>query len=208
MFQKKIAKKFHHFVSWQNIVKAKMILRNQTIHTCCKHSRPLSYYYWPIIDSLQECADGKAVLWTLIRPIPKEQAALFVQMIYSKSVFTVYALTWTALVYFIRHNNSVLIQQTKKQSYSEMKYLVFIKPETFISSFFSINIILRRYLLFNYTSQKKLWPICICPTDQIQKHSDLSSRKFLQDLNFQAQFSAKQFKKKNLFSTCLKINFC
>ena len=44
--------------------------------TCCKHSRPLPYYYWPVIAVLQQCTEGMATLKTLIRPIPKEQADL------------------------------------------------------------------------------------------------------------------------------------
>ena len=34
--------------------------------TCCKHSRPLLYYYWPVIAVLQQCTDGLATVWTLI----------------------------------------------------------------------------------------------------------------------------------------------
>ena len=30
--------------------------------TCCKHSRPLPYYYWPVIVVLQQFAAGVAAL--------------------------------------------------------------------------------------------------------------------------------------------------
>ena len=30
--------------------------------TCCKHSQPLSYYYWPVIAVLQQCEDGMAAV--------------------------------------------------------------------------------------------------------------------------------------------------
>ena len=44
--------------------------------TCCKHNRPLPYCYWPVIAVLQQCADGMAILQTLIRPFLGEQADL------------------------------------------------------------------------------------------------------------------------------------
>ena len=86
--------------------------------TCCKHSRPLPYYYWPVIAVLEQCADEMITVQSLIRPIPKEQADFSVHCfsigsIRKLRVFTVDILTLIVLMYFIRNNNSNLFQQIK-----------------------------------------------------------------------------------------------
>ena len=83
--------------------------------TCCKHSRSLSYYYWPVIAVRQQCADTMATVHTQISPISKEQADLSLHCLSTWSVrqlrvFTVDVLTWIVHMCFIRNNNSLFQQ--------------------------------------------------------------------------------------------------
>ena len=57
---------FYFFISWHNPVKVKKNapkeIKQFPSGTCCKHSLPLPYYYWPVNVVLQQYADGMATV--------------------------------------------------------------------------------------------------------------------------------------------------